>query len=249
MKGKPKIAFFSLTSCEGCQFTLLDLGEKFFNFLKKVELLDFSLIEEVPFPKGKIEIDVSFVEGLAIRKEEIKLLKKIREESKILVAMGNCATLGGIPQMKNFQGKEKTIRYIYKHLKNIENPEIKEIDKFVKVDFYLPGCPINGEEFLNYGEKLLKGEIPLIPQIPVCKECWYQGKEGCFLRKKEICFGPITLGGCGAVCPKNGKSCLACRGILKNTNAKNFISILGKLKSLKEVNESLEIFGVKENIF
>ena len=48
---KLKIAIFSLTSCEGCQFVLLDLGQKFFNFLKKVELVDFSLIEEKKFPK------------------------------------------------------------------------------------------------------------------------------------------------------------------------------------------------------
>jgi coenzyme F420-reducing hydrogenase gamma subunit len=67
---KPKVAFFSLTSCEGCQFALLDLGEKFFDFLRKVDLIDFSLIEEIPFPKGKVEIDVSFVEGLPVKKKK-----------------------------------------------------------------------------------------------------------------------------------------------------------------------------------
>lgn len=246
---KPKVAFFSLTSCEGCQFVLLDLGERFFNFLEKVELLDFSLIEEMPFPKGKVEIDISFVEGLPIKKKEVIILKKIREESKILVAMGNCASLGGIPEIKNYQNKERTIRYIYRHLKNVENPEIKEIDKFVKVDFYLTGCPINGEEFLKFAEELIQGKIPQIPQIPVCQECIHQGKETCFLRKREICFGPITLGGCQAVCPRNGQFCLACRGILKNVQAEKFISILEKFKSKEEITENLEIFGVKENIF
>jgi coenzyme F420-reducing hydrogenase gamma subunit len=104
---KTKVAFFSLTSCEGCQFALLDLGEKFFDFLREVDLIDFSLIEEMPFPKGKVEINVAFVEGLPIKKEEIDLLKKIKEESKILVAVGNCASLGGIPEMKNYQRKDK----------------------------------------------------------------------------------------------------------------------------------------------
>jgi coenzyme F420-reducing hydrogenase gamma subunit len=99
---KPKVAFFALTSCEGCEFILLDFGEKFFDFLKEVDLIDFSFVEQMPFPKMKIEIDVSFVEVLPIKKEEIDLLKKIRKESKILVAVRNCASFGGIPEMKNY---------------------------------------------------------------------------------------------------------------------------------------------------
>jgi coenzyme F420-reducing hydrogenase gamma subunit len=248
MKKKPKIAFFSLTSCEGCQFVLLDLGERFFDFLRKVELIDFSLVEEMPFPKGKVEIDVSFVEGLPIKKEEIDLLKKIREESKILVAMGNCAALGGIPEMKNYQGKERTIRYIYKRMNYIFNPEIKEIDNFVKVDFVIPGCPINGEEFLKYARELIQGKIPEIPQKPVCSECPHQGKETCFLRKKEPCLGPITLAGCGAICPKNGQLCYGCRGILKNINPKRFLETLKKFKKPEDIEDNLEIFGIKDDI-
>ncbi|MBC7074182.1 hypothetical protein H5T58_02225 [Candidatus Parcubacteria bacterium] len=244
---KAKVTFFSLTACEGCQFVLLDLGEKFFDFLKKVDLIDFSLIEEMPFPKGKVEIDVSFVEGVPIKKEEVKLLKKIRQESKILVAVGNCAALGGIPEMKNYQGKEKTIRYIYRKL-NVENPEIKPINKFVKVDFVIPGCPINGEEFLNYAKDLIERKIPEISQKPVCKECSLQGTESCFLRKKEPCLGPITLGGCKAVCPKNGQLCFGCRGILKGISPKGFIETLKKFKKPEEIEDNLEIFGIKDTL-
>ena len=268
MPKKPRVAFFSLTSCEGCQFALLDLGRKFFDFLKRVELIDFSLIEELPFPKFKTNshgrfrisrgkkpserfshaIDVSFVEGLPIKKEEVKLLKKIRKESKILVAMGNCAALGGIPEMKNYQGKEKTIRFIYKKLKNIENPEIKEIDNFVKVDFVLPGCPINGEEFLKYVKELIKGKIPKIPQKPVCSECPLQGTPNCLLRKKEPCLGPITLAGCEAVCPRNGQLCYGCRGILKDIDPKGFLETLKKLKKPEDIEDNLEIFGIKDSL-
>ena len=280
-QGKPKVAFFSLTSCEGCQFVLLDLGEKIFDFLRKVELIDFSLIEEIPFPKleknshGRVRpssrtlrvhygagisrgqmpserfshaIDVSFVEGLPIKKEEIELLKKIREESKILVAMGNCAALGGIPEMKNYQGKEKTIRFIYKKLNHILNPEIKEIDNFVKVDFVIPGCPIDGEEFLKFVKDLIKGKIPEILQKPVCSECPNQGKENCFLRKKEPCLGPITLAGCQAICPKNNFLCYGCRGILKGINPKGFLENLKKFKKPGEIEDNLEIFGIKDDL-
>jgi len=248
MKQKAKIAIFSLTSCEGCQFTLLDLGERFFNFLKKVDLVDFPLIEEVPFPKGKIKIDVSFVEGNPITKEDVNLLKKIRKESKILVALGNCAALGGIPEMKEYQGREKTIRYIYKRLNHILNPEIKEIDNFVKVDFVIPGCPITGTEFLKLANDLIKGKIPEICQSPVCAECPKRGTENCFLAKKEICLGLIILAGCKAICPKNEFPCFGCRGIFKGADVKSFLKVLEKFQKKEEIEESLEIFGIKDDI-
>lgn len=245
---KPKVAFFSLTSDEGCQFVLLDLGEKFFNFLKQVELIDFSLIEDLPFPKIKTKIDISFVEGLPIRKEEINLLKRIRKISKFLVVIGNCAALGGIPEIKNYQGKKQTIRHIYRNMKNVANPEIKEVDNFVKIDFVIPGCPINGEEFLQYAKELIKGKIPEIPQKPVCSECKHQGKETCFLRKKEPCLGPISLAGCRAICTNNDNLCYGCRGILKGANPKGFLEILKKFKTKEEIEENLEIFGIRDNL-
>lgn len=248
MKIKPKVAIFSLTSCEGCQFTLLDLGERFFNFLRSVNLVDFPLIEEVPFPKKKIKIDVAFIEGNPITKEDFFLLKKIRKESKILVALGNCAALGGIPEIKNYQGKERTIRFIYKRLNHILNPEIKEIDNFVKVDFSIPGCPINGEEFLRVANELVKGKVPEIPQRPVCTECPLSGTDECFLRKKEPCLGSITLAGCLAVCPSSGVLCYGCRGILKNINPKGFLNFLKKMHPPEEIEDNLEIFGVKDDL-
>lgn len=245
---KPIIGIFSLTSCEGCQFTFLELGKKFFDFLRKIELIDFPLVEESPFPKGKIKIDIAFIEGNPITKRDFLLLKKIREESKILVALGNCAALGGIPEMKNYQGKERTIRYIYKRLNHIFNPQIKEIDNFVKVDFVIPGCPISGEEFLKFIKFLIKGKIPKISEKPICTECLFQGKKNCFLKKKEPCLGPIILAGCGAICPKNNLLCYGCRGILEKINPQNFLSMLKKFKTREEIEDNLEIFGIKDNI-
>lgn len=225
----------------------MDLAEKFFNFLKKADLVDFYLIEDKPFPK-KVKIDIAFVEGNPITEENVEMLKKIREESKILVALGNCAALGGIPEIKNYKGKEKTIRYIYKNSKGIANPDIKEIDNFVKVDFVIPGCPINGEEFLKLAEELIKGKIPEISQNPVCAECPLRGTPKCYLPRKEICFGLISLAGCGAICPKNGDFCRACRGLLKKANVKGLFNILEKSHDRKKIEEELEVFGVKDDV-
>lgn len=244
---KPKVAIFSLSSCEGCQFVLLDLGQRFFDFLKRVELIDFPLIEEKRFPK-KIKLDVAFVEGVPITEENLIFLKKIRAKTKLLVALGNCATLGGIPEMKNYQGKERTIRYLYKKLDHLANPEIKEIDNFVKVDFVILGCPINGQEFLKLAKDLIGGKIPTVSQNPICLECLYRATPKCFLIRKKNCFGFITLAGCGAICPANEFACLGCRGPIKNTNLKNFFNHLKKFQTKEEIQENLEIFGLRDQL-
>lgn len=246
MPKKPKIAIISLTSCEGCQFVLLDLGEKFFDFLKKIELIDFKLIEEKPFPKTKL--DIAFIEGNPITKENIEVLKKIRKQTKLLVVLGNCAALGGIPEMKNYQAKEKTIRHIYKNLKKVENPEIKEVDNFVKVDFTIPGCPISGDEFLKLAQVLIKGKIPQLPQLPVCTECSFKGKPECFLARKKICLGLITLAGCHGICPQNEFPCWGCRGFFKHIKVKKFLKVLEKFSKKEEIEETLEIFGLRDKI-
>ncbi|MDP2910702.1 MAG: hypothetical protein Q8N58_02890 [bacterium] len=241
---KKKVAIVSLTACEGCQIALIDLGKRFFDFLKKVELVDFHLLEEKPFPKGKI--DLVFVEGNPITKEDLKILKSVRKQAKRLVVMGNCAAVGGIPEMKNYMGKKKTIRYIYQGLRDIANPDIKEVDNFVKVDFTIPGCPINNEEFLKYAKILIEGGFPKIPEKPVCSECLYQGKETCYLRRKEPCLGPVIYAGCEAICPKNELPCYGCRGFLSDIKPQGFLKTLEKMKNKEEIDDDLEIFGLKD---
>lgn len=243
-KKKTRVSIVSLTSCEGCQFVLLDLAQKFFDFLNGVELVDMELVEDEPVPKGKV--DIAFVEGNPITDEDVKKLKETRARSRFLVALGNCAALGGIPEIKNYQEKEKTIRFLYKRLKGVANPEIKEIDNFVKVDFAIPGCPITGKEFLELAKSLIKGKIPEIKQNSVCLECSRRATPECFLVKKEVCFGPITLAGCEAICPKNGRACFACRGFLENADVKTFVNGLKRFSLKDDIDDALEIFGLRD---
>ena len=130
----------------------MDLGQEFLDLAERIDLAEMHLIEGEEAPA---QYDIAFVEGNPITEENLKLLKEVREKSKILVALGNCAALGGVWEPKNYRDKEKTIRYIYKYQKTVPNPDICEIDNFVKVDYALPGCPINAGEFLNFVYNLL----------------------------------------------------------------------------------------------
>ncbi len=194
---KPTIAIVSLTCCEGCQVAILDLGERFLNLAQHVKIGDFAFLEEKPETE---KYDVVFVEGAPITEENIARLKDLRQRSKFLAALGACAALGGIAEIKNYQDKNERLRYVYKNFEGINNPDIKPLSFYVKVDLEIPGCPINNEEFFKIIKDLMAGIPPKIKQQPVCYECQLKQNE-CLLQKGEPCLGPIMLGGCGAPCP------------------------------------------------
>ncbi|MCX6765685.1 MAG: hypothetical protein NT136_01855 [Candidatus Moranbacteria bacterium] len=242
---KPKIAIVSLTSCEGCEFALLDLGQRFFDLMNRVEMVDFRMIEDEE-DKGR-KIDIGIVEGNPITSENIKTLKELRKRSKLLVILGNCASMGGVPGIKNYQKEKQTIKYVYRYVQGIANPEIKEVDNFVKVDFTFPGCPINGEEFLKYLPELLAGKIPKIPDLSICVEC-QKLKNRCLLLDKKPCFGPMILGGCDAVCPTARMMCQGCRGLRPTGNVKAMRETLRDMMTEEEFENTSEIYGLRDDL-
>ncbi len=247
MNKKPTIAIASLTCCEGCQIAILDLGERFFQLTDKLKIGDFALIEEL----ADVDYyDVVFVEGTPITSENIQRLKNLRAKAKILVTIGACACLGGIAELKNYQDKTERLRYVYKNIEEIENPDIKPVSHYVKVDFEIPGCPINKEEFLEITKKLIYGIPPKIPQRPVCYECQLK-QNGCLLQKGEPCLGPIILGGCGAPCPSANYPCDGCRGPLKGGPVNNFNRAVMELYgySQQEIDLIMQRFGMLDDMY
>lgn len=242
---KPKIAIVSLTCCEGCQFALLDLGERFLDLTTKVEMVDFSMIEDEKDPGG--HLDIGIVEGNPITKENFKTLKKLRERSRILVVLGNCAAMGGIPEIKNYQEGKNTIKHVYKYIQGIDNPDIEEVGNVVDVDFTFKGCPITGEEFLKYMPMLLRGEIPEIPDQPVCVECRAKGNR-CLLLDKKPCFGPMIQGGCDAVCPTARMMCQGCRGLRPLGNVCAMKKALNNMMTENEFEDVSEIYGLRDDL-
>lgn len=236
-----------MTSCEGCYVECLNLRERFLALADVVEFVEFRLFEDDHYFTAE-NIDVAFVEGSPLTVENIENLKKLREVSKILVAFGTCAHLGGIYHLKSYQDKEKIMSHIYSDTTGLENFDVKPIADYVKVDFNLPQCPINSEEFLRFIFKLIIGKKPLIIQNPVCYECLLRGYE-CLLQKGEICLGPITQGGCTALCPKSQQACWGCRGFLKNPKTDNLFREFKKRGfSEGQIDEVLKVFGVREEL-
>lgn len=248
--GKPKIAIVSLTSCEGCQFALLDLGEKFIDLMKKVEMVDFRLLEDEEDSGEKL--DIGFVEGNPMTAANKKTLKELRKRSKLLVVVGNCAAMGGIPEIKNYREKKQAAKHVYRYIQGIENEPVQEVDNFVKVDFTFPGCPITAEEFLEYFPMLLENartgkSLPEIADKPVCVQCKAKGNR-CLLLDKKPCFGPMILGGCDAVCPTSRMMCQGCRGLRPTGNVKAMRATLKNMMSDEEFENVSEIYGLRDDL-
>ncbi|MFC1612529.1 hypothetical protein ACFL29_01630 [Patescibacteria group bacterium] len=244
-KIKKKIGIFSLTSCEGCENVISTKPRELLQAIDGVELIEFKFLED---EEVKWEpFDVAFVEGSTITKENLEVAKKARKYAKIFVTLGNCAQFGGIHKMKNYRGKEKLAQEIYEYPKTIENHEIFDMEDVVKVDYNIPTCPINPEEFLRITYDLLNGRKPVIAERSVCYECQRRGYP-CLLQRGEPCMGPITLGGCSAICLKSRMPCEACRGPYEGANFESHFKLIDKMVGKERREEILEIFGVKDKI-
>jgi len=244
---KLKVAIISLTCCEGCEFALLDLGPRFFALTDKIDFHNFRLIKE---GDQLGHFDLVFVEGGPTTDGQTKTLKEFRKNSDYLVALGNCAAMGGIQEIKNYRDKDVVIKSVYQDVKKITNKNVLAIGQVVKVDAVLPGCPIKAEDFLQLINNFLADKKFKIVEKPVCYECQINQFE-CLLQKNQPCFGPWTRSGCGAVCLKNGQPCWGCWDLLKNADKAHMKETLMKIlknSANDKILRQAEVFGLRDEI-
>jgi coenzyme F420-reducing hydrogenase gamma subunit len=220
---KLKVGVFALTSCSGCQFECVEANRD----LALLEHLDFTHWDLVHEHNPEGPFDVSFVEGAVTKPEEIEELKKIRERTKFLVALGTCATYGGIPAMKNFFTQREIERMVYSDSTHILSMKANGLSEYVNVDYQMYGCPIVQEEFLSVVKALLSGAQPKHKNYGVCVEC-RERENPCLLKKQRLCMGPITYAGCNALCPSNNIPCYGCRGPFEGVNVESEVKLLKK---------------------
>lgn len=222
---KPKVAFFDFSCCEGCQLMAIKLTPE--QLLDLLDLVDIVKFREAMSEQSAI-YDIAIIEGSITQESSVPIIKKIRETAKTLITLGACSSIAGINALKNFQRKEDYQKYVYPEApEKYETTTAKAIHEIVKVDAFIPGCPIDTDEFLRVIKNLLLGKDPGIPTYPVCVEC-KQKENICVYEKGGACLGPVTRAGCNAKCPSNGGYCFGCRGLIPEPNINSQQAIMQK---------------------
>jgi len=226
-----KVNIVSLTCCAGCVSSFLNAG----NALLEILLGDFEIVYSPTFVDLKeiSEVDLSIVEGGVRTVDDEKLIREVRAKSRILVALGICATHGGITSLGNILSVRKLLEKEYPTSVSSKLPELEDlmypICNFVDVDYYIPGCPPMPFLIVHSLKNIVSRKAPIRHQSVVCTECHrkivpakldrlygiYEKEadpELCLVSQGFICLGSLTREGCGAPCPRVGFTCFGCRG-------------------------------------
>jgi coenzyme F420-reducing hydrogenase gamma subunit len=225
---KPTLAVHKFSSCDGCQLSILNLEDELLDLVGAVDIAYFleatSKIEPGPY-------DIAMVEGSISTPHEAERIQEIRAESETLIAIGDCATAGGIQALRNFTDVEKLAEFTYDHPEYLHYLETSTpASEHVKVDLEIWGCPPNKYQVLEVVVALLQQRKPYLPTHSVCLDCKRNGTVCVMVTPGIPCAGPATRTGCGALCPANGRGCYGCFGPAPDANLETIVPVMRSLE-------------------
>lgn len=147
--GKARIATVWLDGCSGCHMSLLDIDEVLLELAPRIELVFGPLMDAQTFPSG---VDVTLVEGAVSNQDDLRLAQKVRLNSRLVVALGDCAVTSNVPSMRNTIPVRALLDRVY--VKGADANQVPPSDgipqlarhavplhEAIKVDLHVPGCP------------------------------------------------------------------------------------------------------------
>jgi NAD-reducing hydrogenase small subunit len=163
---KLRVATTSLAGCFGCHMSILDIDERLFALLEKVEF-DRSPINDI---KDVGDCDVGIIEGGLCNAENVEVLREFRRRCRVLIALGACAVNGGLPAQRNHLSLPLLLQEVYRSEPGAEyglipnDPElplplnkVHPLHEVVRIDHFIPGCPPSAEAIWDVFTGLLEG--------------------------------------------------------------------------------------------
>lgn len=170
---KPTLATMILGGCTGCHLALLDTHEGLLDLLATVDLVHSPLTDGDELPR----VDLLLVEGAVASEEDEHRLVRARAQARTLVAMGTCASLGGIAGLRNLSPLKEVLETAYGEegspsdgVPNI-SARIRPVSDVVEVDMTVPGCAPNSELIVHAIEAALGLREPDARRRNMCAEC------------------------------------------------------------------------------
>ena len=166
---KTRVATVWLSGCSGCHMSFLDQDERLLELAEKIQLVYSPIMDVKVFPEN---VDVTLVEGAVANEEQLETLRKVRERTKVLISLGDCAVTGNVTGLRNTvpNSAESALRRAFVETADVNGQIPNEVPKLlkqtgplhevVKVDYYIPGCPPSAD-LINYVvTELLAGRTP-----------------------------------------------------------------------------------------
>lgn len=171
---KVKIATMWLDGCSGCHMSLLDIDERLIDLLQHADIVYGPLVDHKEIPEG---IDIALVEGAVSSREDWEKIRRMRERSRLLVSLGDCAVTGNVPSMRNPFGVNSIMSRAY--LENVAlQPQfpthedlptligrVRPIHEVITVDVFVPGCPPPADAIFFTLSELLAGRTPDLHEL------------------------------------------------------------------------------------
>lgn len=208
---KPKVAFFDFASCEGCQLQVVNLEEEILDAVGAVDIVSF----REAMKEHSDTYDIAFIEGSIIRPMDEERLKKIRENAKTLIALGDCACNGGVNKLSAGYSRDELVAEVYGKDMRInplfETEGARAVDEVVDVDFHIYGCPVRKETVLYYIRRLVSGilseretppfEAPDRKRVPDKRSVVQYDADKCILCRRcdDICNEALGIHALGPV--------------------------------------------------
>ena len=162
---KIRLATIWLDGCSGCHMSFLDMDERLIELAPYFEVVYSPYVDTKEFPK---DVDLTIVEGALSTDHDLAIIKKIRQNSKQILALGDCAITGNISAMKNLYGSDAVLQRGYFELAQLEQkipssviPKLLDkvipLHEAIKVDYFLPGCPTPADAIYEMIKSLING--------------------------------------------------------------------------------------------
>lgn len=183
-----------LGSCSGCEISILNLGETLLAVLPQLEFVHIPVLMDHKYygqtGAGDVhhpeipEAVVGIISGNIRNAEHLEIAQKMRASCQVLIALGTCATHGGIPALINQFSDDDLMNRYYRTSETTDSSDTPDdpnlpamlartyaLDEKVKVDIHLPGCPPHPDHIAEVIVALLEGRAPNLPDKSVCDTC------------------------------------------------------------------------------
>ena len=198
---KPKIGLYWCAGCGGCEESVVDLAEHLLDVTSAVDIvfwpvaMDFKLSDVEALPDA--EMAAVLINGAIRTDEQARVAKLLRRKSKLVIAHGACAHMGGVVGLGNFSSREALLARAYEQVETLVPgqvpraastvnghhlelptllPRAHSLDQVIAVDYTLPGCPPAPDNLLAAVSALLAGTLPpkgtvLGDPLALCASC------------------------------------------------------------------------------